>query len=144
VTEEQPDQLAGSLAKTVENSGALEAAGELAKIGLDSIFESDLIAEIPVVSTIAALCRLSTGLRERIFLKKISRFLCELRKAPEAERAAFAARLDVSPEERTRVAEALFILLDRLDDLEKAELLARAFAALLKSDIDHAEFKRTV
>ena len=43
--------------------------------------------------------------------------------------------------ERRRVGEALLLLLDRLDDMGKPELVARVFRALIRGQVDRPTFQ---
>jgi len=51
------------------------------------------------------------------------------REPRRAVRDNFVRKLGSDPKQRKATGEHLLLLLDRLDDISKAELLARAFAA---------------
>ena len=80
-------------------------------------------------------------IRDRLFAKKVLQFLANLDDVPTNERLLQVSRLDESSEERQRVGESLVLLLDRLNDMEKPALLARAFQAFLQGQIDRSQFQ---
>ena len=71
------------------------------------------------------------------FLKKIARFLVQLREIPSERREEFARRLEEDPRFRERLAENLLLVLDRLDDSSKPELIGKIFRAYILGRTDY-------
>lgn len=70
------------------------------------------------------------------------KFLSELSSIPKSERDEFTERLEKEPKQKERTAEVLVTLLDKLDDLHKAPLLARAFSGYVREKYDFSTFQR--
>ena len=58
------------------------------------------------------------------------------------EREQFARKFDDKPKYRSRVTDALLLILDQLDNLEKTVLFARSFSAFVRGDINFYLFQR--
>jgi hypothetical protein len=61
--------------------------------------------------------------RDRIFLRKILRFLQGTQAATIEERHTCAERMEADPTYQRQVGESLFLLLDRHETVDKSELL---------------------
>lgn len=70
------------------------------------------------------------------------KFLTELQSVSKEEREKFGEKLEADKELRERTADTLISLLDKLDDLQKAALLARAFAGYIREEYDFATLQR--
>lgn len=124
-----------SFLKTVSNSdlqGALKSATEA---GIDSLLDSDALKSIPVVGTIFGLSKAGLAIRDWLFLKKLFRFLEPLVDVSAEERLRFLENL--SDDQRQKVAEYMLLHIDRLDSLEKPEMLGRIFRAFMEGEIDY-------
>lgn len=139
------DNLAGggqALIQSVWSDRVRDITSEAAEILLDATLDEGLLREIPVFGWIAKTFGFVSSIRERIFLKKILRFLHETQATTAKERRMFAARMEADPEHQQKVGESLFLLLDRHETVEKSELLGRLFAALIRMDISDRDFER--
>jgi hypothetical protein len=77
--------------------------------------------------------------REEIFYEKMQSFFQESESISSSEKQAF---LDALMEDKQSFFKRLFILLDRLDEREKANIIGRLFKALIKQIIDSDSFLR--
>lgn len=134
--------LEGSLLAVLGKSGGADLLQEAAEFSLDALLDDGTVKDIPVVGTIAKLYSAAKGAQGYVFAKKIRTFLIELQSVPEREREAFTQKLEKDKEQRERTAETLIVLLDKLDDMKKAPLLARAFAAYVRESVDFPTFQR--
>ncbi len=134
--------LEGSLLSVLGKSGGADLLQEAAEFSLDALLEDGIVKDIPVVGTIAKLYSAAMGAQGYVFAKKIRTFLVELKSVPEEEREAFTQKLEKDKEQKERTAETLIVLLDKLDDMKKAPLLARAFAGYMREYFDFSTFQR--
>jgi hypothetical protein len=134
--------LPGELIGAIVDPSAINAASALAEVGIDALLDDGLLRDIPVVGTLVSLARTGIALRDRIFAKKIARFLLQLNEVHAAERGQFHEELTRDPKRAKVLGETLIVLLDRIDDVEKARLLAQSFAALLQKKISETDFHR--
>jgi hypothetical protein len=67
-------------------------------------------------------------------------FLDGLKDIPKEKITKFLDDVDVKPDYENRVGEAIILLLDRYDHLEKPRLMAKLFAAYVNNEISCDEF----
>ena len=135
-------ELEGSLLSVIKSSGGNDLMKEAAEFSLDSILNNGFVKDIPVVGTIANLYKGAIAVQGYVFAKKIRKFLTELTSIPKRERDDFSKKLEIDKKLHDRTAEVLITLLDKLDDLEKAPLLARAFSGYIRNEYDFITFQR--
>ena len=134
-------QLEATFSKELINP-TLDLAPDYAEIGLDAFSSSDLFKEVPIVKTAIALFKTGLAVREWHFVKKILAFLKELHSnVSESEQArAFREQIDNDPTFRRKVTEHLLVIIDRLLDTEKAQILARLFRAHVHKHLTWDQF----
>jgi len=130
------------LLSVIGKSGGKDLLIEAAELALDSVFENGVAKDIPVIGTVAKLYSVAIGTQGYLFTKKIKKFLTELALIPYDERIKFAKRLEADPKQGERVSEVVLTFIDKLDDIEKAPLLARAFSRYITEDYDLTTFHR--
>ncbi|MEG9431694.1 hypothetical protein [Terriglobus sp. ADX1] len=109
----------------------LDIAQDYAEMGLDYLLSSDIAKEVPIVKTAFAFFKTGVAIRDRYFVKKLLVFLKEFHSnlSDSDETEAFRKRIDNDPAFRNRVTEHLLVIIDKLLDAEKAQILARLFRA---------------
>ena len=140
--EHAEDPLEHSIVSTLAQRGVVDFVADAGEITLDQFLEDGVLREIPVVATAMRLYRAGVGVRNYLFIKKLLNFLKRLSDIPEAKREAFVDKLSRDQATARRVGESLLMLLDRFDDMEKPQLLARAFKAYMDDRIDFVTFRR--
>jgi len=131
-----------SLLQTIANTTEYkELLTDFSELAIDAILEDGVIRDIPVLGSLVGLVRGGISIRDRIYAKKILRFLLEFKDIPREEIQAQIDKLTTNPKERQRLGEHLLLLLDRLNDMEKSALLAKAFLAFLEERINREEFQ---
>jgi hypothetical protein len=129
-----------SLRRTIENSAATDAFIEAGDHALDSL--TGLALDVPILKWIVAVGKTVSNVRDFFLLRRIRTFLTEFKKVPEEERRKVLERLDRSPVYAKRAAEALLVLLDRIDSDIKAIWVARALRAYAAGSIDATQLMR--
>jgi hypothetical protein len=142
--EVESSELEDSLLKSLRLGDLAKILVDAVEVTLDAAFQDGLFRDIPVVSIIVGLGKTSLVIRDRIFLKKLLRFLRTAAEVPANERDAFTSKLDEDPTFRKRVGETLIVIIDRLDDLDKASILAKVFNAYVQGKLDFSTFTRLV
>ena len=121
------------------NLSRLESIGELA---LDNVLDPGLLRDIPIIGMVMGISQTGIAIRDRIFVKKIVRFLTELKSVPEQERRDFVGKLLLDSSHRVDVGEKLLMIIDRLDDYQKAGIVGSLFRHAIKGRITMEEFYR--
>jgi len=137
----EPDPaIESAVVEAIGEPGIQDTLADLADAGIDQLLQEGFLRDVPAVGTVLGAVRATGSIRDLLLAKKLGRFLLELHRIPEKDRADFA-QSHSSPKDKRRVGEALILLLDRLDDLEKPALVARVFGAYIRGRIDHSTFR---
>lgn len=118
-----------------------DSLADLSEAGLDQLLEAGFLRDVPVLGGILGAIRAAGSIRDLLLAKKLGRFMRALQDIPLAEREAFERSLR-TPEKRQQIGESLLLLLDRLDDISKPELVARVFRAFIRGGLDFAAFQQ--
>lgn len=137
-TKPMGESLLQTIANTTEYKDVL---ADISEVAIDSILEDGVIRDIPVIGSLVGLARGTISIRDRIYAKKILRFLLEFKDIPTEEIQSRIDKLATDPKERQRLGEHLLLLLDRLNDMGKPALLSKAFLAFLEQRINRVEFQ---
>lgn len=137
-------ELGDSLLKTIIQSDAVEAVAEIAEVTADQLINSTLLQDIPLVGTISKLAKAGQYIQEERFAKKIKKFLLSFQDVKPKEREKFESKLNEDPEYAQEVGEKIIVTLHQLDDLHKAEIVAKMFKAHLRDEITKDVFYRLI
>jgi hypothetical protein len=111
------------------------------EILLDSVLDDGVLKDIPVIGVVARLSSAGIRVREALFAKKLLSFLIPLSDISETERAEYLVKLDRDGG-KERIAQALLLIIERLDDLMKPEILARIVKEAILGNITTDEMLR--
>lgn len=131
-----------SLIETIGKSNLSDLALDTTEALLDQLLQGGLLRDIPFVGSLVNLTKAGVDISNYLFLRKTARFLYYLKDVPEEERRRFIVQLGVDEKFKKRVGENLFLLLHRLDDMQKPELLGRVFKAYMEGKIDNLTFQK--
>lgn len=138
----EKNETGDAILKGARNEDTRELAIEVASIGLEHFIGEGLLKEIPIVRSIVAAGKTVSAVRDELFQQKVAAFLEGRSSLKQEERTKFAEELARDPEQSKRLWEAVFLHLDRLDDVEKAPMLGKMFAAHARGHIDFSQFRR--
>lgn len=111
------------------------------ELGFDSFVENEGAKSLPFFGSLYKLYRTGVGIRESIYLKKVAKFLLEISTLSETEREGFIDELEKNSQKR-KFQEAVLVILERLDDMEKPAIMGRLSKALIQKQIDFATWQR--
>ena len=117
-------------------------ASELSEVGLDQLLDEGFIKDLPVVGLIVKIFKAGLDIRDRIFVAKVAKFLFKLAETPEKHRSSFEEKVRNDPNLKKKVGQTLVLLLERLDDLEKPDMVGICFRYYLSSKISFIQFRR--
>jgi hypothetical protein len=120
----------------------LEASLEGAEAIADSLIENEIVKSIPVVGTAIKILSGGLDLRDKIFVSKIQRFILEIDSISNREKITFSESVLSNLELMSSVGETALLVIDKLSDLSKAELLGFYFSCFLGGHLDQYQFKR--
>lgn len=131
-----------ALVRTVVGRELGDAVFDGAELALDSVLTEGVLKELPIVGTVVRLAKAGQSIAEELFLRKLLRFLTELRSVPCEERSKLLGRYPDGSQGQRDLGENLLLTLERLDNVEKPTLLARFFTAYIREEIDYPTFSR--
>ena len=135
MNKEKHESLEGSFLSTIKSESSLEIAKESAEIAIDAFLDEGILRDIPIVGFITNLAKSGISIRERLFIEKVLKFLSPLNQYSREERSHFLEQLDES--ELKKASQTIILYLERLDSLEKPEMLGKIFTAFMKGDIPY-------
>jgi hypothetical protein len=109
---------------------------------LAPFLDHTLWEDIPVVGIAFKMVKTGIAIRERLFIKKLGKFLLELNSIATADRVEFIRELSEDPSIKQKVGENLTLLLDRFDDTQKASLLGKFFGFYVSKRFSYDVFRR--
>ncbi len=116
-----------------------EKLDSIAEFIFDVSLESDLFKEIPIISTIIGAGQTVLNFRDKLFLRKILIFFKGLSTISQKERRLFIDKLDEKPKLKVTLSENLLLILDKITEIEKSELIAIAFKEFIQERITRDE-----
>jgi len=130
-----------SLGRTIGRSDLFTLARDLDEVALDTLLKPGILRDIPILGALAKGANVVLSVRDFLFLRKLSNVLFCLDSVPLETRREFSDRLKSDPNFRQRLMDNVILLIDRLDDMEKAELFGKIFSAYFSSQIGYEDFR---
>jgi hypothetical protein len=135
------DSLGKAIIVGAANPESKDLVVSLSEVCLHSFMGDGVLKEVPVLKSVLAFHKTWATIRDRFFLRKVEGFMQGCPKFTEAEWESFRSK-HLDGQNGKKLADAIVLILDRLDDLEKPEVLAKVFAALVRGKIDFESFRR--
>lgn len=133
--------------KTIEESfseSIINESGNLLKdygeLTIDNVIKEDAFKEIPIIGTLVSFYKIGIGIRERFTIKKIYGFLFQLKDIPSEDKISFLRKCENDRNFEGNISEKLLIILDKLDDFEKAKIIGNLFKRLIEEKISLIDF----
>jgi len=126
-----------ALLDSIAKSNLKEIIGNAAEYTLDTILENNELKQIPVFGTLIRVANAASSIRDRIFAKKVYKFLANLKDIPQGKRQEFINKIESENKGRHRLGETIILLLDRLDSMEKTELIGKVFCKCILGSIPY-------
>lgn len=136
-------EYSNSLEETLKDSNLQNVSTGLAEVVVDRLIDEGIAKDIPIIGTVVGLGKIALGIKERLFLKKIIYFISELKNISPKNRKHLVDKINSSGKFRVDVGEKLLFIIDRCEDHEKAQYIARMFAAFICEKISYEDFLRS-
>ncbi|KMQ58922.1 hypothetical protein ACM40_18330 [Chryseobacterium sp. BLS98] len=121
-------------------SNSVALASDLVEISLDSFISNETLKDIPVIGTITKLLSIGYSINDKIFIRKLIRFLSELNGLEQNFILKEIKYLDDSSEYNHKVGEKLLELITRIDSEGKPEILGKLFRNFIMKNISQYDF----
>ena len=129
-----------SLLNLIAQSNLSDLTIDVGEAFFDQLLGNGLVRDIPVLGIIINLAKTGKDINNYLFVKKIFRFLTHIEEIPQNQREKFITDIKSNEQFKKRVGENLLLLLDRLDDMQKAEFLSKAFKAYIEGNINYSTY----
>jgi hypothetical protein len=124
------------------NSNIIEGSSDILEYGIDFFIENEIIKEFPIIGTAVKIGFVVKSVSDRIFLKKIERFLFDYAKLTSLEKSEMHKKIELSDATKKKTGEALILLLDRFSDFNKPYFLAKCFLSYMEGNLLFDDFIR--
>jgi hypothetical protein len=131
-----------SFKATIASNEALSLAKDYSEVALDSILNNGILKDIPLVGTVIGLFKMGNSLKEQHTIKKILVFINQSADIPKEDREAFLTKLSDNDDYQESIAEKVLLLIERLDETKKAEIVGNLFRLMVMGVIGKDYFLR--
>lgn len=131
-----------SLEDSIQSNELGQLSSDISEAVIDSILKDGLLKELPIIGTVVGLFKFGVSFRERTYLRKIYKFLYQIKDISQNERESFNKSILKNSKTTYDFFEKLLYLIDRLDDTDKAVIVGKLFNALIKEKIKTDDFLR--
>ncbi|MEA5467706.1 hypothetical protein [Spirulina sp. 06S082] len=121
------------------DSFALEQFGKAFNLIDENI---DLLKGVPFVQTIVLPFKLRKQIETHTMRKKLYKFLTQLTSISEDERTKFEKKLESDPKFKEKILDHLGLTLEKIDDMEKSQILGNVFLTFIRGGILEEEYYR--
>jgi hypothetical protein len=138
--EQGRDDLGPSLLNSLSSQAVIELAVTLSDAALSDLTSETVLGSVPVFGAIYNVTKGFLSIPDYLLLRKIAYFLAGCEKRDSYKKTKFEQQLAIDHKLRAKVGEELLLLLESIDNYEKAAILAKIFMARLREDIDENTF----
>jgi hypothetical protein len=135
-------RLPETLVETIKDENFQDVIAGLGETGIDYLFDEGIIKEVPFVGSIFGLTKVTTSIQDKLFTKKIFKFLFQLGKTDATNRRKQIEKIDNDPNYKTKVGEKILYIIDKCDDSEKAIYIGQLFRLYIQEVIQYEDFLR--
>ncbi len=140
--EKEGNDLEKSLATTISTSDLKDLSGDYAELLVDSVLKDGVLKEIPIVGSIVAIGKFGVSINNYMFIKKVLNFLTNIKEIPVEKRLEMINKIERSCNYQSNVGQALILIIDKLEDLEKPKVIGKLFTAVLSNSLEYDTFLR--
>ena len=133
---EENNLLEGKIVKSFEVKELGDLAAEYSELGLDSILNSGIAKDIPILRTVISLAKVGFNIRDRIYLKKIIGFLAQIGQTTQEQRDEFIKKYCDNVE---RFEETVMLILEQANRIEKTTLIGKIFRVCILGEISYED-----
>lgn len=129
-------KLEGKLVESLEVKELGSLTADYAELGLDSILDNGIVKDIPILRTAFSLVKIGLNVRDRIYVKKIYGFLSQVGQTTQEQREKFVRD---NCQNVKRFEEAVLLILEQADRIEKTTLIGKIFKACILGKIRYSD-----
>jgi hypothetical protein len=119
-----------------------DVLSDLAEFGIDQLLKDGVFQAVPLIGSAVGVLKIFIRTKDWLLLRNVYRFRYNIQAISEENRKSFIERLNKDADYRQRVGENLLLLLNRVDDIRKPELIANLFKAFAEGKIDDEKYQK--
>lgn len=136
------DKIETSLINSISSDSLKDIVLDSAEVSLDQFLNDGLLKDIPVFGIFYKTYKTAIGIRDAFFLKKLLKFLTQLKDIPTEKRLAFVNKIENDSDEKIKTGQKILIIIEQLDDIDKATIIGNLFCATINEQIKYEAFLR--
>lgn len=130
------ETIEGKLVESIVIKDVGDLVSDYAELGLDSILDEGLVKDIPILRTCVSIAKVGLNIRDRLYVKKIANFIKQVGDTTQEEREAF---IKEHCQNEKRFEEAVLLILEQVDNINKATLIGKIFKACILRMINYQD-----
>lgn len=139
---EQDTQRGSAVVEVMKSDSVVSLGKELLELGVDSVLESGVLKDIPLVNSLVGVFNATGSFRDQLLVNKIVRFLSQFSGVSQEERNAMVEKLNEDDKFSGKAGAAIIEIIDRMESERKPEYAAKFFAAYARNNISFEELRR--
>jgi hypothetical protein len=136
------DNVGAAIVKGICNPEAKDLAVDLGEFEFGALLDESVLQEIPIIKSVIACRKTWTAIHDQLFLRKVVKFLVTRPNFTKEEQEAFVREHLSDSKKVKKLGDVIVLILDKFDDFEKPEMLAKVFAAHVRGKIPFENFRR--
>lgn len=130
-----------TLISSIGTESLADLLSSVADTSLNSAIESGALQGIPFFSLLVGAMKAKRDVRDALFKRKVALFLKPISETPAHLRKRFTEEI-VHSGKQHEFGQAVLLLLDKADNMEKTKIIGRLMSALILGDIDEPKTMR--
>jgi len=136
------NSLSKTILKSVGDSSLIDAGIDIAEVGVDIFLDDGFIKDLPIIGTLAKVAGAVLTIPDKLFLRKVAKFLFSIHSLTEEEIETFQSELESDSSLQEKLGSNILFLLDRYDHDEKPIILGKLFQLYIKKTISFEQLSR--
>lgn len=128
------------LTRILTDSNIRQAYNDVLEVGLDSLLDSGVLKEIPIIGTISNIQKGVRNVQDTIFARKLLSFINPVSEVTEEERRVQILKIEEDDNYRQSVGSKIMYLIDKAQDHLFSRYIGLLFVDFLKNNISYEEF----
>jgi hypothetical protein len=128
------------LSTQIASLSNVEEAANLGENLIDLASDEGVLKEIPFVQWIASAVKIYKTVQDRIFFKKVCRFVKGIGNISESEKMEFVSKLESDPKFKEEVSDNIICILSGINNMYKPFFIGKVFSAYIKGYISYEEW----
>lgn len=134
------EQLVESFKNTYDSDAAYDAVAQVGDIVVDTLFDDSILDGVPIIGTLKGMYKATKNFQLFRLMKKVHKFIFITSDTTLKERESFIS--EYAEKNKENGCEALFAVLERLDNVNKIDVLANLIKAKIRENISIENFIR--